>query len=159
LTDQLKQATIKLYWAKQEKERIEKNLKQAKEDYNQCEKELMILMDQSDITRFETEFDGYDSTIKVSRRQNVRGKVSNAIDFFSFLLRHGDEAIAKVQLKPEMLTEEIKDLIIESDPGDVNLAIHWGTFQKYLKDKCNILDKSTWPEGVEIDIWEDLTIK
>lgn len=112
------------------------------------------LMDNEDLETFTTG-DG----IKITKDFQVRGKVENSVEFFKWLEERGDTELGKLQIAPEIVPDEIKEVVRNADPANVSIAVHWKKMAAYVQEVCDVLDAGTWPGGVTIDAWPDIKVK
>lgn len=81
----------------------------------------------------------------------VRAKVTNARDFFLFLRGTGDDAVAKLQVGPDVITEELLEKIKEADPSEIKIGMHWQTLLAYVKSKIMEAEDKSKTDASNID--------
>lgn len=96
---------------------------------------------------------------KIAIRDNIRGIVEDGPRFMEYLLAKGDEHLGLIQLSPDLLTPAVKKVIKKAQPDQVKVAIQWNTFSKYLRENCDPLDQSTWPDGVTVNYYQDIVLR
>lgn len=94
----------------------------------------------------------------ITRNIEVRGVISNSIDFFLWLAERKEEDLGRLQLSPLLMPDNIKEIVKQAHPADVKMTVHWKKLAAYLKEVCDLLDASTYPNGIEIETWEDLRL-
>ena len=104
-----------------------------------------------------------DNGYSMGVRDNIDGKVVDSSTLAAYLFETGEAAIGQVQIPPAMVSEELKAKLIARADG-VEMKIHPGTWGKWLREqiqegKIDLLDKATWPSGVDISIWQDIQIR
>ncbi len=111
-------------------------------------------MDNQDIETFTT-----GEGVKITKDFQIRGKVNNSVEFFKWLEKRGDTELGKLQLSPEIVSDEIKEIVRNADPENVNMLVHWKKMASYVDEVCDVLDAKTWPDGVTIEAWPDIKVK
>lgn len=127
------------------------------------EEELLEIMTMNDMKSFEDA----KGRGKITWDAPIRAKITNAIDFFLFLRGTGDDAIAKLQVGPDVITDELLEKIKKADPEEIKIGIHWQTLLAYVKDKIKgkdeelesdedrsendiFLDEDLWLPGIDM---------
>jgi hypothetical protein len=133
---------------------INKELKPAQE-------ELLDLMIMNDIKSFEDA----QGRGKISWSVPIRAGITDAKEFFLALRERGDDAIAKLQIGPDVVTEELLEKIKNSKPGDLKIGMQWNSLLAYAKSiieeaapeddkrvkEDKYMDEKYWIKGMKMD--------
>ena len=142
------------------KERLESIIKTLNEFQRQASGVALEMFEAADLPDAKIVMDnGYSMIV----RNNTNGKVEDPAALAAYLFEEGEASIGKVLIPPEMVSEELKDMLIARTNG-VEMKINPQTWGKWLRDaiddgRIDMLDKSTWPGGVDISIWQDVQIR
>lgn len=165
--DRIKELVDELFEIRKKMEKPQEELKALSSKLAPIEKQILDLMVLNQIKSFEDAM----GRGKITWNAPIRGKVIDAREFFLSLRGAGDEAIAKVQIGPDLITDEIAEMIKNAKPEEVKIGMAWNSLLAYLKDKIRIkeekraqdeetiirpindylLDSDFWPKGIEMN--------
>lgn len=112
-----------------------------------AEEELLELMVMNEIKSFED----IKERGKISWSADIRAEVTDAREFFFALRNTGDDAIAKLQVGPDVITEELLEKIREAAPEEVKIGMQWNSLLAYMKSKLEEAEDKREKEEGEID--------
>ncbi len=101
---------------------------------------------------------------KIKMTNNIRGDIESPVEFFKYLVEHKETGLAMLQISPDIIPKKLQKQLMgldpknPMDPADLKLGIAWNTLSGYLDAKCDVMDKKTWPPGVNVRHWTGLKL-
>jgi hypothetical protein len=151
--------TDKLFDLHKKMEIPQKELEDLKRQLAPVESELLELMIMNEMKSYE-DLSGRGI---VTWDAPIRAEVADAKAFFLSLRGSGDDAVAKLQVGPDVINDELLEEIKKARPEDLKIGMQWNSLLAYCKSKIEeaedkrIMDNDEAPRSkADVYLDEDL---